>query len=290
MNGFIKKGGLAFGLDASVHDGSGRRAAGGRSRRRGGASFWTRPRLTGDWFGLRDDLGKKGVVLDVDLLQTPQGVIDRRYATRGREVLGPGRVHAQRRHGEARALAGRLPQRHGDEQLRENVNKASGAPVPMHTSPAPARRAGEADHRPHEPDVHAVLQQAVRASSWASCTRSAVDDNEFAHDYHSTFLNSAFNFNMTLALFPFTAYGGGFVILPWDGAVVHAERRRPERHARQNNDISDAFQDGRARERPRAGSPSSPSAWSATSSWASCGATRSASRSSRIRPTSPGCS
>ena len=43
------------------------------------------------------------------------------------------------------------------------------------------------------------------------------DDNAFAHDYHSTFLNSALNFNMALALFPFTAYGGGLVILPWEG-------------------------------------------------------------------------
>src|SRR5215510_8091307 len=39
-----------------------------------GGDFWSRPRLTGSWGGLRDELGKKGVVLDVDLLQTPQGV------------------------------------------------------------------------------------------------------------------------------------------------------------------------------------------------------------------------
>jgi porin len=39
-----------------------------------GGDFWSRPRLTGTWGGLRDELGKKGVVLDVDLLQTLQGV------------------------------------------------------------------------------------------------------------------------------------------------------------------------------------------------------------------------
>ena len=39
-----------------------------------GGDFWSRPRLTGSWGGLRDTLGKKGVVLDVDLLQTLQGV------------------------------------------------------------------------------------------------------------------------------------------------------------------------------------------------------------------------
>src|SRR6266581_4737039 len=47
-----------------------------------GGSFWDRPRLTGDWFGLRDEMGKKGVVVDVDLLQIPQGV-----GSGGRETL-----------------------------------------------------------------------------------------------------------------------------------------------------------------------------------------------------------
>src|SRR6185503_7782432 len=40
-----------------------------------GGDFWDRPRLTGSWWGLRDDLGKKGVVLDVDALLSPQGVL-----------------------------------------------------------------------------------------------------------------------------------------------------------------------------------------------------------------------
>src|SRR5262245_48078830 len=39
-----------------------------------GGDFWHRPRLTGSWGGLRDELGKKGVVLDLDLTQIPQGV------------------------------------------------------------------------------------------------------------------------------------------------------------------------------------------------------------------------
>jgi len=31
-----------------------------------------RPRLTGDWGGWRDELGKMGIVVDLDLLLTPQ--------------------------------------------------------------------------------------------------------------------------------------------------------------------------------------------------------------------------
>src|SRR5262245_4733779 len=40
-----------------------------------GGDILSRPRLTGDWGGLRDDLGKKGIVFDVDLLLTPQIVM-----------------------------------------------------------------------------------------------------------------------------------------------------------------------------------------------------------------------
>jgi carbohydrate-selective porin OprB len=38
-----------------------------------GGDFWSRPRLTGDWFGFRDEIGKRGVVVDVDFLQILQG-------------------------------------------------------------------------------------------------------------------------------------------------------------------------------------------------------------------------
>ena len=38
-----------------------------------GGDFRYRPRLTGGWGGLRDELGKKGVVLDVDLLPDAPG-------------------------------------------------------------------------------------------------------------------------------------------------------------------------------------------------------------------------
>ena len=47
-----------------------------------GGDFWDRPRLTGSWFGLRDEMGKKGVVLDLDLTQVLQGV-----ATGGRDEV-----------------------------------------------------------------------------------------------------------------------------------------------------------------------------------------------------------
>ena len=52
-----------------------------------GGDFWSRPRLTGSWGGLRDELGKKGVVVDIDLLQMPPGRGERR-AGRSRDGTG----------------------------------------------------------------------------------------------------------------------------------------------------------------------------------------------------------
>lgn len=40
-----------------------------------GGDIFSRPRLTGDWGGERDALGKEGVVFDLDVLTTPQSVL-----------------------------------------------------------------------------------------------------------------------------------------------------------------------------------------------------------------------
>src|SRR5262249_55542656 len=69
------------------------------------------------------------------------------------------------------------------------------------------------------------------------------DDNAFAHDYHSTFLNAALDYNATFALVPLAAYGGGLVILPWEGAVFTVAAIDPSGTAA-NNDLSEAFKEG----------------------------------------------
>ena len=69
------------------------------------------------------------------------------------------------------------------------------------------------------------------------------DNNAFAHDFHSQFLNTGLTFNATLGLAPLTAYGGTLVFLPWEGAVFTAGVIDPSGKAT-NNDISEAFSDG----------------------------------------------
>ena len=82
-----------------------------------GGDFWSRPRLTGSWFGLRDELGKKGVVFDVDLLLTPQSVMTGGRDT-GSEFWGNADYTLNVDSGQARALAGRLPEGICGQRLR----------------------------------------------------------------------------------------------------------------------------------------------------------------------------
>ncbi len=44
-----------------------------------GGDLLTRPKLTGDWDGLHTKLAKRGITIDVDVLQTYQGVVDREH-------------------------------------------------------------------------------------------------------------------------------------------------------------------------------------------------------------------
>src|SRR5262245_2743014 len=94
-----------------------------------GGDFWSRPRLTGSWWGLRDELGKKGMVVDIDLTQTPQGV-----ASGGRdEVLRYWGLAEYTLNVDTQKLGlwpGGFLRVQGMSSFGQNVNDASGAFVP----------------------------------------------------------------------------------------------------------------------------------------------------------------
>ena len=205
-----------------------------------GGSFWDRPRLTGSWFGLRDEMGKKGIVLDLDLLQVPQGV-----GSGGRETLAEYSGLAEYTLNVDTQKLGLWPGGFLNvmamTNFGDNVNNASGALV--------------------SPNVLSILPQPGDTTSalmnltfmqFLSPKFGIVvgklytlggDNNAFAHDFHSAFLNTALNFNTVLALFPFSAYGGSLVFLPWEGAQFTVAVIDPSGSAT-NNDISEAFKDG----------------------------------------------
>jgi porin len=205
-----------------------------------GGDFWSRPRLTGSWGGLRDELGKKGVVLDVDLLQTLQGV-----ASGGRnEVATLWGIAEYTLNVDTQKLGlwpGGFLRVQGLSSFGQNINHASGAfisPSLVSLLPEPGKTTTGL--------MNLTFMQFLSphfAVYLGKASGLGGDENAFAHDYHSTFLNSGLNFNMALSLFPLTAYGGGLIVLPWEGAVFTAAALDPHGTAT-NNDIGDAFQDG----------------------------------------------
>jgi porin len=205
-----------------------------------GGDFWSRPRLTGNWGGLRDELGKKGVVLDIDLLQTLQGV-----ATGGRDEVATYWGTAEYTLNVDTQKLGLWPggflRVQGLSSFGQNINNASGAlisPSLVSLLPEPGKTTTGL--------MNLTFMQFLSPHFGVFLGKVnglGGDDNAFAHDYHSTFLNSGLNFNMALDLFPLTAYGGGLVIVPWEGAVVTVAALDPSGTAT-NNDIGDAFNDG----------------------------------------------
>jgi porin len=66
-------------------------------------------------------------------------------------------------------------------------------------------------------------------------------ETEFYGDYRTQFMNTAFNFPMTLALLPLSTFGGGVVVLPRDDILLSGLAIGPN-GAPTRNDVGQAFQ------------------------------------------------
>lgn len=166
-----------------------------------GGDFWSRPRLTGDWGGLRDELAKKGIVLDVDMLLTPQGV-----ASGGRDTGAEFWGTAEYTLGVDTQKLGLWPggflnvyalSGFGDS----SVNRDSGAIVPVNTATL-LPDFGNATTALMNLTFMQFLSEKFGIFAGKIYTLTG-DDNEFAHNWRTNFMNTGLDFNMTLALFPF---------------------------------------------------------------------------------------
>ena len=175
-----------------------------------GGDLLSRPRLTGDWGGLRDELGKKGIVFDVDLLVTPMDVLSGGRSTGGNtwsnadytlnvdtDKLGlwPGgffKVSADSGFG--------------------TMTQNSGGFVPINTA---TLIPGPNDHTTVL--MNATFMQFLSEKFGLVIGKFNTFDlgkQEFYGDYSTQFLNAAFNFPMTFEQVPLSAYGGGVIALP----------------------------------------------------------------------------
>lgn len=203
--------------------------------------LWSRPRVTGDWGGLRDELAEKGIVLDVEMLLTPQGV-----ASGGRDTGAEFWGTAEYTLGVDTQKLGLWPGGFFNVYAlssfgNSGVNEDAGAFVPVNT----------ATILPEPGDTTTALMNLTFMQFFSEkfgivagkLYTLTADDNEFAHNWRTDFMYTGLDFNMVLDLFPFSAYGGGIIVLPWEGAEFQVSAIDPS-GTPTNNDISEAFDDG----------------------------------------------
>jgi porin len=208
-----------------------------------GGDLWSRPRLTGDWGGLRDEMARRGVTLDVDLLQILQGVASGGRDT-GVEYGGNVDYRLNVNTGKLHLWPGGFFNVHAMSSFGENVNRDAGATESVN---AAAVFPGLTDNA----TALMNLTFAQFFTYWAGIFLGKVetltgDANEFAHDFRTQFLSMGFQFNLAGALAPVSAWGGGIILLPTEDpkeAIVNIMVIDPD-GTPTNNSVDDAFDDG----------------------------------------------
>ena len=148
-----------------------------------GAATLVPPRLTGSWGGLRDELGKKGVVLDVDVLETPQGVVsggrDTGWDVLGAEPSTPS-TWIRRSWASGRAASSKST---AMSSFGHSVQQRTGALMPVNTATLLPEPGG-----PTSALMNLTFMQFFSPHFGVVVGKLYTlggDDNAFAHDYHS---------------------------------------------------------------------------------------------------------
>jgi porin len=175
--------------------------------------FLKRSTLTGDWGGARNDLAKKGVTFNTNLVLTEQGVLDG-GKDREWEIGGRGSLLFNVDTGKLGLWPGGFLTAELEWNFGKGVNRRSGGLMPVNTNqifPVPAEEG--------------VALPALNFTQFLSeyggvvvgkIDTSGGDMNEFAHGKGDTqFMNLAFNLNPALLMtVPYSTLGTGLIILP----------------------------------------------------------------------------
>jgi porin len=202
-----------------------------------GGDLLSRPRLTGDWGGLRDELGKKGIVLDVDLLLTPQAVLGGGRNTGG-DFWGNMDYTLNVDTQKLGLWPGGFFKVSADTGFGSNAFQDAGTIVPVNTAaliPAPDDRTSAL--------MNATFTQFLSPQFGVTVGKLNLLDageTEFYGNYRTQFMNTAFNFPMTIALLPLSTFGGGAVFLPRQDVVLSGLVLGPNGEPI-SNDVGQAF-------------------------------------------------
>ena len=177
--------------------------------------IWTRSTLSGDWWGVRNDLAAKGVTLDMNITQIGQGVVNGgksgqwQYGGRGDIILN---LDSQK----LGLWPGAFLNLEAEGNWASSVNPNTGALMPVNTSqilPLPPE-GFYLDSLNFTQFLSPYLGLTI--GKYTTLTATSGDMNEFAHGKGDTqFMNMAFNLNPVAAFtVPYSTLGGGVIVLP----------------------------------------------------------------------------
>jgi len=205
-----------------------------------GGDLWSRPRLTGSWGGLRDTLGEKGVVLDLDLLLTPQDIWNGGLHN-DEGIWGNAEYTLNVDTGKLGLWPGGFFKVSGQTGFGKSVIADAGALMPINTAAlVPV---------PNEDDtalMHATFTQFLSPKFGMFLGKIYALDGlhgEFSGNYRDQFWNTGLTIPMVFALVPISAYGGGIVVLPWKDIIFSAMALDP-RGTPNRDDLGEIFDDG----------------------------------------------
>jgi porin len=176
----------------------------------------SRSTLTGDWWGIRNQLAEKGITFDLNVTQVGQGVVGGgkngawEYSGRGDMIMNvdSGKL-------------GLWPGGFFNFELEGNwgsaVNDKTGALMPANTNQIFPFPPGDIFGIPALNFTQFLSPYfGLAIGKLATITSTSGDMNDFAHGKGDTeFMNMAFNFNPLLAFtVPYSTLGTGLVVLP----------------------------------------------------------------------------
>ena len=204
-----------------------------------GGDLASRPRLTGDWGGVRDDMAKKGVVLDLDLYWMPQ-TITSGGKDENSEAWGNAIATLNVDTHKAGLWAGGHFKIQTVTSFGDSLMRDTGAMVPANITwmlPNPA----DTDTGLQELTYTQFFSQHFGVS--LGKINSIAPTNVLHGDYYTGFLNTALNLPLALAMVPLSAYGATALYLPSHDVTLAAMVLDPNGTI-MDDDLGDAFNDG----------------------------------------------
>ncbi|WP_107692470.1 carbohydrate porin [Nitrosospira sp. Nsp2] len=205
-----------------------------------GGDIRSRSRLTGNWNGLRDELGKKGVVLDTDLLLTPQGIMSGGKGTDA-GIWGTAIYTLNVDTDKLGLWPGGFFKFQGMSTFGHSVLGNTGAIVPPNEA-----WLFPGLNQPASGLMNATFTQFLSPKVGLVAGKINILDlitGTFAGDYRTQFLNTGINLPMAFALTPISAFGGGTILLPTQNITLMAMAVDANGTAT-NNDVGKAFENG----------------------------------------------